>query len=88
MLKAIGCMCMYLVPIMQPIEMGEKARRGIHAGMSETCKGWHIFDVADQRVIVSGNVCFFETLPYLKWKTKHAATHISLHSTDMFAFLS
>ena len=88
MLKVFGCMCMYLVPIMQQIKMGAKARWGIHAGMSETCKGWRIFDVADQRVIVSRDVRFFETLSYLKWKTEHAATHISLHSTDMSAFLS
>ena len=56
--------------------------------MSETCKGWHIFYVADERLIVSRDVRVIETFSYLKWKAGHAATHISLHSTHMFASLS
>ncbi|CAI7894164.1 unnamed protein product [Closterium sp. NIES-53] len=50
--------------------MKPKARWGLHLGVSEESKGRELLDIADNRVVNTSDVVFYETLSLEVWKSK------------------
>ncbi|CAI5501361.1 unnamed protein product [Closterium sp. Naga37s-1] len=48
-----------------------KARWGLHLGVSEERKGWELLDIADNRVVTTSDVVFYETKSLEVWKSVH-----------------
>ncbi|CAI7850584.1 unnamed protein product [Closterium sp. NIES-54] len=67
-----GCMAQFLVPEQQrggkPMP---KARWGLHLGVSEESKGWELLDIADNRVVTTSDVVFYENMSLEVWKSEH-----------------
>ncbi|CAI7753489.1 unnamed protein product, partial [Closterium sp. NIES-54] len=58
-----GCMAKFLVPEKQHGEMLKpKARWGLHLGGSEERKGWELLDNADNRVVTTSDVVFYDNM--------------------------
>ncbi|CAI7890416.1 unnamed protein product [Closterium sp. NIES-54] len=66
-----GCMVQFMVPEQQRGgKLVPKARWGLHLGMSPESKGWEILDLTDNKVVMSVEVIFYETLSLEVWKAK------------------
>ncbi|CAI7840395.1 unnamed protein product [Closterium sp. NIES-53] len=58
-----GCMAQFLVPEQQRDgELKPKARWGLHLRVSEESKGWELLDIADNRVVTTSDVVFYENM--------------------------
>ncbi|CAI7738416.1 unnamed protein product [Closterium sp. NIES-54] len=58
-----GCMAQFMVP--EKLCGGKlklKARWSLHLGVSEESKGWELLDIADNRVVTTSNVVFYENM--------------------------
>ncbi|CAI5480892.1 unnamed protein product [Closterium sp. Yama58-4] len=44
---------------------------GLHLGVSEESKGWELLDIADNRVVTTSDVVFYETMSLEVWKSEH-----------------
>ncbi|CAI7854708.1 unnamed protein product [Closterium sp. NIES-53] len=67
-----GCMAQFLVPEQQRGgKLEPKARWGLHLGMSEESKGWELLDIADDRVVTTSDMVFYENMSLEEWKLEH-----------------
>ncbi|CAI7874030.1 unnamed protein product [Closterium sp. NIES-54] len=67
-----GCMAQFLVPEQQRGgKLKPKARWGLHLGVSEESKGWELLDIADNRVVTTWEVVFYENMLLDVWKSEH-----------------
>ncbi|CAI5471529.1 unnamed protein product [Closterium sp. Yama58-4] len=67
-----GCMAQFLVPEQQRGgKLKPKARWGLHLGVSEESKGWELLDIADNRVVTTSDVVFYEDMSLEVWKSEH-----------------
>ncbi|CAI7887270.1 unnamed protein product [Closterium sp. NIES-54] len=67
-----GCMAQFLVPEQQRGgKLKPKARWGLHLGVSEESKGWELLDIADNRVVTTSDVVFYEIMSLEVWKSEH-----------------
>ncbi|CAI5469348.1 unnamed protein product [Closterium sp. Yama58-4] len=67
-----GCMAQFLVPEQQRGgKLKPKAKWGLHLGVSEESKGWELLDIADNRVVTTSDVVFYETMSLEVWKSEH-----------------
>ncbi|CAI5464445.1 unnamed protein product [Closterium sp. Yama58-4] len=67
-----GCMAQFLVPEQQRGgKLKPKAKWGLHLGVSEASKGWELLDIADNRVVTTSDVVFYETMSLEVWKSEH-----------------
>ncbi|CAI7736906.1 unnamed protein product [Closterium sp. NIES-54] len=58
-----GCMAQFLVPEQQRGgKMKPKARWGLHLGVSEESKGWELLNIADNRVVTTSDMVFYENM--------------------------
>ncbi|CAI7916223.1 unnamed protein product [Closterium sp. NIES-54] len=48
-----------------------KAGWGLHLGVSEESKGWELLDIADNRVVTTSDVVFYENMSLEVWKSEH-----------------
>ncbi|CAI7893023.1 unnamed protein product [Closterium sp. NIES-54] len=72
MARVWGCMAQFLVPEQQRGgKMRPKARWGLHLGVSAESKGWEILDIADNRVVTTSDVVFYENMSLEVWKSEH-----------------
>ncbi|CAI7803844.1 unnamed protein product [Closterium sp. NIES-54] len=91
-----GCMVQFMVPEQQRGgKLAPKARWGLHLGVSLESKGWEVLDLADNKVVTSVEVIFYETLSLEVWKAKFgpASGRTQAHpptdtSTTMFPLLA
>ncbi|CAI7775452.1 unnamed protein product [Closterium sp. NIES-54] len=51
-----------------------KARWSLHLGVSEETKGWELLDIADNRVVTTSDVVFYENMSLEVWKSEHGPT--------------
>ncbi|CAI7836649.1 unnamed protein product, partial [Closterium sp. NIES-53] len=66
-----GCMVRFMVPEQQRGgKLAPKARWGIHLGVLPESKGWEVLDLTDNKVVMSVEVIFYETLSLEVWKAK------------------
>ncbi|CAI7777315.1 unnamed protein product [Closterium sp. NIES-53] len=66
-----GCTVQFMVPEQQRGgKLAPKARWGLHLGVSPKSKGWEVLDLADNKVVTSVEVIFYETLSVEVWKAK------------------
>ncbi|CAI7831127.1 unnamed protein product [Closterium sp. NIES-54] len=67
-----GCMAQFLVPEQQRGgKLKSKARWGLHLSVSEESKGWELFDIADNRVVTTSDMVFYENMSLEVWKSEH-----------------
>ncbi|CAI5975452.1 unnamed protein product [Closterium sp. NIES-65] len=70
-----GCMAQFLVPEQQRGgKLKPKAKWGLHLGVSQESKGWELLDIADNRVVTTSDVVFYETMSPEVWKSEHEPT--------------
>ncbi|CAI7764318.1 unnamed protein product [Closterium sp. NIES-53] len=48
-----------------------KASWGLHLGVSEDSKGWELLNIADNRVVTTSDVVFYENMSLDVWKSEH-----------------
>ncbi|CAI7804243.1 unnamed protein product [Closterium sp. NIES-53] len=68
MLRAYGCMVVFHVPKEKRGKLEASGRWGAHLGLAKDHKGWLIWDLTRQQLIVSRDVKFLESLYYKEWK--------------------
>ncbi|CAI7752864.1 unnamed protein product [Closterium sp. NIES-53] len=67
-----GYMAQFLVPEQQRGgKLKPKARWGLHLGVSVESKGWELLDIADNRVVTTSDVVFYENMSIEVWKLEH-----------------
>ncbi|CAI7730948.1 unnamed protein product [Closterium sp. NIES-53] len=67
-----GCMVQFMVPEQQlGGKLAPKARWGLHLGVSPKSKGWEVLDLTNNKVVMSVEMIFYETLSLEVWKAKH-----------------
>ncbi|CAI5463018.1 unnamed protein product [Closterium sp. Yama58-4] len=67
-----GCMAQFLILERQRGgKLKPKARWGLHLGVSEESKGWELLDIADNRVVTTSDVVFYETMSLEVWRLEH-----------------
>ncbi|CAI7882443.1 unnamed protein product [Closterium sp. NIES-53] len=72
MARVWGCMAQFLVPEQQRGgKMKLKARWGLHLGVSTESKGWELLDIADNWVVTTSDVVFYENMSLEVWKSEH-----------------
>ncbi|CAI7731903.1 unnamed protein product [Closterium sp. NIES-53] len=65
-------MAQFLVPEQQRGgKLKPKARWGLHLGVSKESKGWELLDIANNRVVTTSDVVFYEDLSLAEWKSEH-----------------
>ncbi|CAI7897145.1 unnamed protein product [Closterium sp. NIES-53] len=58
-----GCMAQFLVPEQQRGgKLQPKTSWGLHLGVSEKSKGWELLDIADNQVVTTSDVVFYENM--------------------------
>ncbi|CAI7854179.1 unnamed protein product [Closterium sp. NIES-54] len=58
-----GCMVQFMVPEQQlGGKLAPKARWGLHLGVSPKSKGWEVLDLTNNKVVMSVEMIFYETL--------------------------
>ncbi|CAI7822574.1 unnamed protein product [Closterium sp. NIES-53] len=71
LVRVWGCMVQFTIPEQQHGgKLAPKARRGLHLGVSLESKGWEVLDLTDNKVVMSVEVIFYETLSLEVWKAK------------------
>ncbi|GJP69925.1 hypothetical protein CLOP_g922 [Closterium sp. NIES-67] len=68
MLRAFGCMVVFHVPKEKRGKLEASGRWGAHLGIAKDHKGWLLWDLTTQKLTVSRDVKFFESLYYKEWK--------------------
>ncbi|CAI7927949.1 unnamed protein product [Closterium sp. NIES-54] len=68
MLRAYGCMVVFHVPKEKRGKLVASGRWGVHLGLAKDHKGRLIWDLTSQRLTVSRDVKFLESLYYKEWK--------------------
>ncbi|CAI7876009.1 unnamed protein product, partial [Closterium sp. NIES-54] len=68
-----GCMAQFLVPE-RGGKLQPKARWGLHLDVSEESKGCELLDIADNRVVTTSDVVFYESMSLEVWKSAHGPT--------------
>ncbi|CAI7934334.1 unnamed protein product [Closterium sp. NIES-54] len=69
-----GCMAQFLVPEQQRGgKLKPNARWGLHLGVSEESKGWELLNIADNRVVTTSDVVFYENMSLEVWKLEHGS---------------
>ncbi|CAI7753894.1 unnamed protein product [Closterium sp. NIES-54] len=68
MLRAYGCMVVFHVPKEKRGKLEASGRWGVHLGLAKDHKGWLIWDLTRQKLSVSRDVKFLESLYYKEWK--------------------
>ncbi|CAI7858966.1 unnamed protein product [Closterium sp. NIES-54] len=64
-----GCTVQFMVPEQQRGgKLASKARWGLHLGRSPASKGWEVLDLTDDKVVMSVEVIFCETMSLEVWK--------------------
>ncbi|CAI7796892.1 unnamed protein product [Closterium sp. NIES-53] len=48
-----------------------KAKWGLHLGVSEESKGWELLEIANNRVVTTSDVVFYENMSLEVWKSEH-----------------
>ncbi|CAI7747565.1 unnamed protein product [Closterium sp. NIES-54] len=67
-----GCMAQFLVPEQWlGGKLKPKAKWGLHLGVSEESKGWELLDIANNRVVTTSDVVFYENMSLEVWKSEH-----------------
>ncbi|CAI7773777.1 unnamed protein product [Closterium sp. NIES-53] len=65
-------MAQFLVPEQQRGgKLKPKAGWGLHLGVLEESKGWELLDIADNRVVTTSDVVFYENMSLEVWKSEH-----------------
>ncbi|CAI7752097.1 unnamed protein product [Closterium sp. NIES-54] len=66
------CMAQFLVPEQQRGgKLKPKASWGLHLGVSEDSKDWELLNIADNRVVTTSDVVFYENMSLDVWKSEH-----------------
>ncbi|GJP59708.1 hypothetical protein CLOP_g15083 [Closterium sp. NIES-67] len=68
MLRAFGCMVVFHVPTEKRGKLEASGRWGVHLGIAKDHKGWLLWDLTTQKLTVSRDVKFLESLYYKEWK--------------------
>ncbi|GJP75258.1 hypothetical protein CLOP_g5715 [Closterium sp. NIES-67] len=68
MLRAFGCMVVFHVPKEKRGKLEASGRWGVHLGIAKDQKGWLLWDLTTQKLTVSRDVKFLESLYYKEWK--------------------
>ncbi|GJP71495.1 hypothetical protein CLOP_g2326 [Closterium sp. NIES-67] len=68
MLRAFGCMVVFHVPKDKRGKLEASGRWGVHLGIAKDHKGWLLWDLTTQKLTVSRDVKFLESLYYKEWK--------------------
>ncbi|GJP80118.1 hypothetical protein CLOP_g10348 [Closterium sp. NIES-67] len=68
MLRAFGCMVVFDVPKEKRGKLEASGRWGVHLGIAKDHKGWLLWDLTTQKLTVSRDVKFLESLYYKEWK--------------------
>lgn len=81
-LKVFGCICYALVPESKRDKLNQRAEVGIFIGHSSQSKGYRIFNVATEKIIVSRSVKFVEGAAW-DWKKSEVNGDSQLADTDI-----
>ncbi|CAI7914526.1 unnamed protein product [Closterium sp. NIES-54] len=66
------CMAQFLVPEQEcGGKLKPKAKWGLQLGVSEESKGWELLDIADNQVVTTSDVVFYENMSLEVWKSEH-----------------
>ncbi|GJP84680.1 hypothetical protein CLOP_g14733 [Closterium sp. NIES-67] len=68
MLRAFGCHVVFHVPKEKRGKLEASGRWGVHLGIAKDHKGWLLWDLTTQKLTVSRDVKFLESLYYKEWK--------------------
>ncbi|CAI7731086.1 unnamed protein product [Closterium sp. NIES-54] len=68
MLRAYGCMVVFHEPKKKKGKLEASGRWGVHLGIAKDHKGWLLWDLTSQKLTVSRDVKFLESLYYKEWK--------------------
>ncbi|GJP38931.1 hypothetical protein CLOM_g23340 [Closterium sp. NIES-68] len=68
MLRAFGCMVVFHVPKEKRGKLEASGRWGVHLGIAKDHKGWLLWDLTTQKLTVSRDVKFLESLYFKEWK--------------------
>ncbi|CAI7932441.1 unnamed protein product [Closterium sp. NIES-54] len=68
MLRAYRCMAVFHVPKEKREKLEASGRWGVHLGIAKDHKGWLVWDLTSQKLTVSRDVKFLESLYYKEWK--------------------
>ncbi|CAI7787248.1 unnamed protein product [Closterium sp. NIES-53] len=68
MLRAYGCMVVFHVPKEKRGKLEAFGRWGVHLGIAKDYKGWLLWDLTSQKLTVSRDSKFLESLYYKEWK--------------------
>ncbi|GJP80022.1 hypothetical protein CLOP_g10265 [Closterium sp. NIES-67] len=68
MLRAFRCMVVFHVPKEKRGKFEASGRWGVHLGIAKDHKGWLLWDLTTQKLTVSRDVKFLESLYYKEWK--------------------
>ncbi|GJP45172.1 hypothetical protein CLOM_g4594 [Closterium sp. NIES-68] len=68
MLRAFGCMVVFHVPKEKRGKLEASGRWGVHLGIAKDHKAWLLWDLTTQKLTVSRDVKFLESLYYKEWK--------------------
>ncbi|CAI7876361.1 unnamed protein product [Closterium sp. NIES-53] len=52
-------------------KLAPKARWGLHLGVSPESKGWEVLDLTDNKVVMTVEAIFYETMSLEAWKAEH-----------------
>ncbi|CAI7866207.1 unnamed protein product [Closterium sp. NIES-54] len=67
-----GCMAQFFVPEHQHGgKLKPKARWDLHLSVLEESKGWELLDIADNWVVTTSDVVFYENMSLEVWKSEH-----------------
>ncbi|GJP57388.1 hypothetical protein CLOM_g16406 [Closterium sp. NIES-68] len=66
--RAFGCMVVFHVPKEKRGKLEASGRWGVHLGIAKDHKGWLLWDLTTQKLTVSRDVKFLESLYYKEWK--------------------
>ncbi|CAI7758791.1 unnamed protein product [Closterium sp. NIES-53] len=68
MLRAYGCMEVFHVPKEKIEKLEASGRWSVHLGIAKDHKGWLVRDLTSQKLTVSRDVKFLESLYFKEWK--------------------
>ncbi|CAI7891597.1 unnamed protein product [Closterium sp. NIES-53] len=67
MLRAYGCMVVFHVPKEKRGKLEASRRWGVHLGIAKDHKGWLLWDLTSQKMTVSRDVKFLQSVFYKEW---------------------
>ena len=76
-LRIFGCICYYQVPESKRSKLDNRAQKGIFMGYGSSCKGYRIFCLKTEKIILSRDVKFYEAAAWY-WENKKDA-HVDLY---------